>query len=204
MARRVGITPEQVLWAAAEAADRDGFENLTLAAVARLLGVRPPSLYAHVDGLAGLRRLLTVAGANALDAALSSAAEGRSGTEALRAFGHAYRRFAHRHPGLYAASQVGSPADPDDEVAIALARPVAMVAAVLTELGHRPDDAVPLIRAYRAALHGWVDLERSGGFGLPDDVGASFETMIDVIVGGFARRAEHGSAAGNRPAQPSA
>jgi hypothetical protein len=37
-------------------------------------------------------------------------------------------------------------------------------------------------------LHGFVSLEASGGFGLPDDVDESFETLIDVLVAGLLAR----------------
>lgn len=38
------------------------------------------------------------------------------------------------------------------------------------------------------ALHGFVSLEATGGFGLSDDVGESFETLIDVIAAGMLAR----------------
>jgi Tetracyclin repressor-like, C-terminal domain len=36
-------------------------------------------------------------------------------------------------------------------------------------------DAVDAIRSLRAALHGFVELERAGGFGLPDSVDRSYD-----------------------------
>ena len=47
---------------------------------------------------------------------------------------------------------------------------------------------MPLIRTVRSALHGFVSLEASGGFGLPDDVDASFETLVDVLIAGMLAR----------------
>ena len=62
------------------------------------------------------------------------------------------------------------------------------LAAVLAGLGVPDEDTVPLIRAVRSALHGFVSLEASGGFGLPEDVDASFETLVDVLVAGMLAR----------------
>ena len=50
MARKVGIRVDDVVEAAATVADAEGLEAVTLARVAAVLGVRSPSLYAHVDG----------------------------------------------------------------------------------------------------------------------------------------------------------
>ncbi len=55
MARSVGIDRARVVEVAAELADANGLDQLTLAQVAARLGVRLPSLYNHVDGLPGLR-----------------------------------------------------------------------------------------------------------------------------------------------------
>jgi AcrR family transcriptional regulator len=60
MARSAGITRERLVAVAAGLADANGFEQLALADVAVALGVKLPSLYNHVDGLAGLRRELVL------------------------------------------------------------------------------------------------------------------------------------------------
>ncbi|MGI8712393.1 MAG: TetR family transcriptional regulator, partial [Solirubrobacteraceae bacterium] len=52
---RAGLDAEAVVTAAARLADAEGLECLTLARLAQRLGVRSPSLYAHVDGLEELR-----------------------------------------------------------------------------------------------------------------------------------------------------
>ncbi|MDX1690033.1 MAG: WHG domain-containing protein, partial [Acidimicrobiia bacterium] len=187
MARRVGIDVEDVRRAAAELADRHGLDALTLSAVARRLGIRPPSLYAHVEGVDGLRRLVASDGARRLADVLTDVAEDRSGREALAAFMHAYRAFAHRHPGLYEASQRDAPAPAEDpELAEALVAPVLVVAGALSDVGVPADRHVPVIRGLRSALHGWVDLERLGGFGLPEDVDDSFDTLVAMLLAGIA------------------
>jgi hypothetical protein len=34
-------------------------------------------------------------------------------------------------------------------------------------------------------LHGFVALERSGGFGLPEDTDKSFATAVDMLIAGL-------------------
>ena len=78
---------------------------MTLAALADRLGIRAPSLYAHVDGLADLRRRLGARGARQLPVAIVTAPRGRAGLDALRGARGTYREYAHAHPGTYAAMQ---------------------------------------------------------------------------------------------------
>ena len=52
---RAGLDAEAVVAAAAALADEDGLAELTLARLAAALGIRTPSLYAHVDSLGDLR-----------------------------------------------------------------------------------------------------------------------------------------------------
>src|SRR5689334_15946990 len=94
VAAGVGLDQERVIEEAAALADSAGADAVTLAALAARLGVRSQSLYAHVDGLDGLRHDLAVLGQQALADRLGRAVMGRAGEEALRALCNAYARFA--------------------------------------------------------------------------------------------------------------
>lgn len=179
---RAGVTPERVAREAALLSDEEGFDALTLSGVAQRFGVSVPSLYKHVEGLNGLRRSVARAGAQELGACLQESVDGRSGADAWRAFAHAYRRFAHTHPGRYTALQrapllpsgaEGSPLSPD---------PVSVLAEILQGLAAAEVRCVPVMRALRSALHGFVDLEANGGFGLPEDVDRSFDVLVEGCV----------------------
>jgi AcrR family transcriptional regulator len=180
---RVGLDAEAVVSAAAELADADGLDHLTLARLADRLGVRAPSLYVHVDGLPDLRRRLAVRGARELGAALACAAAGLAGEDALRAVAATYRDYAREHPGTYAALQV--PAE-DAQQSDAARVVVEIVVAVLRGYGLEGDEAIHGVRVVRAALHGFVSLETGGGFGLPLDLDESFDRLIAVLHRGFA------------------
>ena len=53
---RAGLTQARVVDEAVDFADEVGLSKLTLAALAKRLGVREPSLYKHVDGMDALQR----------------------------------------------------------------------------------------------------------------------------------------------------
>lgn len=194
MARKVGLTLTDVVDAAARVADRDGLDAVTLATVAAALGVKAPSLYAHVAGLDGLRRELGRDGARRLGAAMAGALaevdgasphhDGGSGdpAESLRAVAHAYRRFAHDHPGLYAAMLPAPDPTADPEAAADFAAAIAAPAEVTARFGLPADATIDAVRTMRALLHGFVDLELRGGFGLPDPVDDTFDHAVELVA----------------------
>ncbi|MFD6952292.1 transcriptional regulator [Nocardiopsis sp. TSRI0078] len=177
---RAGLTPTLVAEEAARLSDEEGFHSLSLAAVAKRLKVATPSLYKHVDGLAGLRREVALLGANGLGERIQRAAVGRSGPDALRSTAEAYRRYAHEHPGRYTALQrlpLLAGAEP-----VLTADPVRVLAEVLRGFGLPEDQLVHAIRALRSALHGFVDVEAHGGFGLPEDVDETYALLVEGLV----------------------
>lgn len=180
---RAGLTAQTVTDAAAELADADGLEAVTLAALAARLGVRAPSLYAHVEGLDDLRGRIAARGAEQLAERLQAAVAGRSGATALRALAAAYRDYAREHPGAYAALQRVT--GRDARAAEAAERTVGVVLAVLEGFGIEGDAALHATRAIRSALHGFVLLEAQEGFGLPLDVDESFGVLVGVLDRGL-------------------
>lgn len=185
---RAGLDAEAVVSAAASLADDRGLEELTLAGLADHLGVRSPSLYAHVDGLTDLRARLATRGARELTAALRTAAAGRAGGHALHAAAGAYRAYAHEHPGTYAAIQRAPGADPDPHPGFvaAAADLVELLVAVLRDYRLSDDDAIHAVRIIRSALHGFVSLEREGGFAMAVEIDETYARLVEMLVQGLA------------------
>ena len=173
-----------MLDAAVELADERGLEHVSFARLAERLDVRAPSLYNHVDGRRALIALIQLRGLAELADAIAAAAAGRSGADALRATAHAYRGYARAHPGTYEAT-LASPSKPDAELSGAVARLLALLGAILRGWQLDGDDAIDTIRVIRSALHGFVSLERAGGFAMRRDRDASFDVLIDTLVAGI-------------------
>lgn len=182
---RARLDTAAVVDAAARLADNDGLESLTLSRLAAVLGVRSPSLYAHVDGLEDLRRRLGARGARELAAELSRAAAGRAGADALTAVAHAYLAYGREHPGSYAAAQRARELQGDED-AIAAAQAVTdVVLAVLRGYDLHGEDAVHGARAIRVALHGFVSLEADGGFAIDLSLDETFERLVATLDRGL-------------------
>jgi AcrR family transcriptional regulator len=177
---RAGVTHERVVAEAAAVADEVGLERLTLAAIAKRLGVSQPSLYKHVGGLDALKRDLAVLGVRELTVALSAAAVGRAGSDALYAIADTYRDYAKQHPGRSAAALRAPAPDDTEHVAVSEAA-AAVLVAVLDGYAIAGEDAIDAIRSLRTVMHGFVSLEAAGGFGLPQSVDATYARLIGAL-----------------------
>lgn len=180
---RAGLNAEIITETAARIVDSEGRSALTIARVAEALGVRPPSLYNHVDGLDGLERSVAFAGIDELADVCRTAVMGLAGPEALAALAGAYRDFARRRPGVYALVQIARPADA--EFGLRAQRVLDPVLAVLGGFGLADDELIHAARALRAAMHGFAALETQSGFGLEMPVDDSFRWMVDVFGRGL-------------------
>ncbi|WP_424187550.1 TetR-like C-terminal domain-containing protein [Actinokineospora sp. G85] len=185
---RRGLSTASVVSAAADLADADGLGALTLSKLGAHLGVRVPSLYKHVDGIADLFRRLAADSTSELATILRSAAAGRSGSEALAATCHAYREFAVTRPGRYDSIQ--HPVEPSEELRRAQVVMLRVVAETLR--GYRlpdEDELVSAVRMLRSVLHGFVCLERGSAFQLSIPLECTFEELIAMLHSSLAERA---------------
>lgn len=162
-------------------ADEVGLSQLTLAALAQRLGVRQPSLYKHIDSMAGLHRDIAVNAKRALGEVLARASVGRSGADAITAMSYSYREWALRHPARYEASNLMPAAGDVEDEAVSVAA-IQVIADVLTAYHLEGDDAVDAIRAFRSTLHGFVSYETAGAFRWSADVNRSFERLVHGFI----------------------
>ncbi|KFG00898.1 TetR family transcriptional regulator [Streptomyces scabiei] len=177
---RVGLTPDRITAAAVDLADRVGFENVSLSALARHFGVKDASLYSHVRNLQDLRgRMALLAGGEMIDL-IAAAVAGRAGKDALAAFAGAYREYALRHPGRYAATQL-----PVDQALVtdspALRRTAEITYGMLRAYGLDEPDLTDAVRLLRSTFHGFCALEAQGGFGAPRDVRRSWDRSVEAL-----------------------
>ncbi|OLF14236.1 TetR family transcriptional regulator [Actinophytocola xinjiangensis] len=174
---RAGITVGRLTVAAAELADELGFENVTVSALARRFGIRDASLYSHIRNLRDLRERVSRLALTELADRAGDALAGRSGRDALVAFADAYRDYATRHPGRYAAGQLPvSPATAD-----AARRHSDLTHTILRGYALPDTEHVHAVRLLHSTFHGYVSLERAGGFDHSGDTTASWRRVLDVL-----------------------
>lgn len=182
---REPLDQQKVIAAAAALADQEGLDAVTLTRVAKVLGVRQPALYRHVDGYDDLIRSLGLLGREVLAERLAEAAIGRAGDDAVTAMGHAWRKMVEDHPGIYAATD-RYPCAGDQELEDAVDRVIDVVGSALTAYDLDPEARVHAARTLRSVFHGFAHLESGDGHPHPNDTDATFAYMIEILCRGIA------------------
>lgn len=188
MTRRAGLDKAAVIEEAAKLIDEEGLEQLSLGRLAERLGVRVPSLYNHVAGLAGLRRDLALYCLRDLIVPLTRAVMGRARAEAIFALSDAVRNYARKTPGRYALT-VQAPAPDDAEWQELGRQSVGVISAVLVPYQLGEEATTHAIRSLRSIVQGFVSLEVAGGFALPVDLDESFHWLVRLYVEGLEQMA---------------
>lgn len=178
---RIGLTTEAIIETAMKIADDEGIGHLTLLRIAKEFGVRSPSLYEHVEGIDGLFRLLRLTGLRLMGLQFQRAVMGISGDEAVRKLADSFRLFVTEHPTVYSLTVESDVAD-SEEIKVAAGEILDVIYAVLRSYGLSEDNLVHATRYLRSVIHGFVSLERSGGFGLEVSTDESFNLIKEVIV----------------------
>lgn len=155
-------------------------DSVTLAAVASRAGVATPSLYRHVASLGELRRLLALRVLDEVTDLAATAIMGRAGDDAVAALMTAFRRYAQTHPNRHVIMPLQPLTDP--LLAPSGERLLGVLLAVLDRYGLTGPEAVHAARRLRAAVYGFASLEAAGGFGLPEDLDASFASLIEMVT----------------------
>ncbi len=187
---RARLDRAAVVRAAATLVNAGGGEALTINRLARELGIQPPSLYNHIEGLADLRRELALLSTRALGDRIITAVAGKSGAAGVLAMAEAYRGYIQEFPGLYLASlrASGTMEAPDLELRAEEERVVRVTAALMESFGLAGEDAIHAVRGLRSAIHGFATLEAAGGFGIPLNLDESFRRLVETMVRGLQKR----------------
>ena len=176
--------------------DREGWDALTINALANQLGTKGPSLYNHVDSLEDLRRTVRMRVIDDILHMLSTVAAGRTRDDAVMAMASAYRSYAHHHPGRYSAFTRMPLGGDDPEFTTASHAAAAPVIEVLASYVLDGEAAFFAALEFWAALHGFVLLEMTGVMdsgvmsAAKVDTDAVFSDMVLRLATGMTHRSE--------------
>ena len=178
------VTLEIILQTAAEIADTEGFNEITLAAISKKLQIRTPSLYNHIDSLQQLRNKLSIHSMENLYNDLVESTVGVAGDDAVRSLCKAYIEFTRRHPGLY-ESTFSLANSEDIELQKSSSKILDLLVRILNYYNLDKETSLHVTRGLRSILHGFSSLEQKGGFGLSLDIDDSFKVLIDIYLEGL-------------------
>jgi len=153
---------ERIVAAARVIAEKEGWDAVTIRRLAKEIEYSQPVLYSHFESRDAIVAAVAVEGFVELGAALRAAAgEGKGGRDALMDIAMAYVAFAQSRPSLYEAMFIlptqlrFAQADTRPELRAGFEALAATVSPFCA-------DAEIVTETFWAALHGLVELERSG------------------------------------------
>jgi len=184
---RKGLDKLSVLQAAGEMVDQYGFDQISLAALAKSLQIKTPSLYNHVDGLPGLKQELAGYALQKLKETLTMSVVGKAGEEALFAIGKAYVEFVREHPGLYEAT-MAKVVFTDPKMTQTVEEIVQLLLKVLEIFDLKKEEALHMVRGLRSIVHGFASLELKNGFNMELSKEGSFEQILRTFICGIRTR----------------
>ena len=158
-----GLTKEIIVAEAVAYIESTGPPVVSLHELARRLGIKPPSLYNHIQNTKELQYEIFQYAMDTFVANQKAATENKRKDEAVKAFAEAYHSFATEHKGLYRLI-MSIPSEEDDrakELAIPL---LDTVVEILSDYGLTEETIAHWQRVFRAILHGFISEEDLGYF----------------------------------------
>ncbi|WP_101948297.1 TetR/AcrR family transcriptional regulator [Mycobacterium sp. 3519A] len=185
--RPARLSRDSIVNAALTFLDREGWDALTINALAAQLGTKGPSLYNHVQSLEDLRRSVRMRVVGDIIEMLNTVGQGRTRDDAVMVMASAYRSYAHHHPGRYSAFTRMPLGGDDPEFTDATRAAAAPVISVLASYGLDGEAAFYAALEFWSAMHGFVLLEMTGAMtGI--DADAVFTDMVMKLAAGMERR----------------
>ena len=177
------LTQQDVIDAALACIDQDGEAALGVNRVARELGIKPPAIYKHVAGNAGLRKAAAISiWHDYLLHCQSAVADISDIRELFQAGARAVRNYAKIYPSRYAV-MMGYQMRPTDaeEVAI-IQRSLQFFQQSLSLQGVSEDTLIDCMRMVNASIYGFLNREQMELMTLSRSADASYEVMIDALL----------------------
>jgi AcrR family transcriptional regulator len=179
-----GLDIPLILQVAAEIADQEGLDSVTLSTIANKLGVKTPSLYNHIQGLSDLRKHLAIYGIGKLKHVVTESTVGKSGDDAVLSMGLAYVSFVRSHPGLYEATLAATNFT-DKAIQMASQEVVQVILLVLKHYDLEPNQAIHMVRGLRSIVHGFASIEMRNGFRMELDLDESLKEILLTFIRGL-------------------
>lgn len=181
---RAGLDKSKILEVAGKMADTRGLSSVTLKALAEELGIKPPSLYKHINGLDELNKELMLYGWKQLENEITKVAVGKAKEDALYSICYAYRDFVALHPGVFEAMLWYNMYQSDEHLE-ATKGTVAILFQVLDGYSIKYEQKVHIVRMLRGFLQGFLSVECNGGYGNPMAINESFDFSLKIIINGI-------------------
>ncbi|MDZ7957961.1 MAG: TetR/AcrR family transcriptional regulator [Aulosira sp. DedQUE10] len=177
------LTRQDVIDAAIACIEKEGESALGVNRVARELGIKPPAIYKHLDGNAGLQRAVALAiWRNYLTDCRQQMQGIAEPHELLRTGARATRNFAKAHPALYKIMMEYQMQPTDPQEAAIINDSLNLLKQSLQLYALNNDAFIDVMRMVNAAIYGFIIREQSELMTLDRSTDASYEAMLDALM----------------------
>ena len=177
------LNKQAVTNAAIACIDKAGEAALGVNRVAQALGIKPPAIYRHVNGNAGLRRAAAIAIWNEYLLHCQNAVKDiAEPSELFHTGAQAVRSYAKTYPRRYAVmmNYQMKPTDPEEATIIRRSLHFFQQSLQLQELGEAA--LIDCMRMVNASIYGFLNREQMELMTLTRSSEASYEVMLDALL----------------------
>lgn len=177
------LTPQDVVRAAIACIDQEGADALGVNRVARELGIKPPAIYKHVKGNAGLERAVAITLWKDYLTYFDAQISGLSEPKALMFAGaQATRHYAKQHFARYSVMMGYQMKPTDAEEAAIIQRSLLLFRTSLNFDNHSESTLIDIMRMVNAAIYGFIMREQSDLMTLKRSASDSFNVMLEALL----------------------
>ncbi|XGV94735.1 MAG: TetR/AcrR family transcriptional regulator [Leptolyngbya sp. BL-A-14] len=177
------LTKQDVIAAAIACLDQEGESALGVNRVARELNIKPPGIYKHLEGNAGLQRAVALTVWRQYLTECQQQTDGITDSQALFCVSaRATRTFARSHPARYRVMMHYQmrPTDPEEAAVMQDALKCLQTSLHLHGLNHNA--LIDVMRMVNAAIYGFMMREQAELMTIARSTDESYEAMLDALL----------------------
>lgn len=179
---RPGLSQDQIIQAAIELIEQQGYTEFSLHILAKQLNIKTPSLYNHFKNAKELKLAVNKACEQKMYQQMQIAIQNKARDEALLALGKAQLNFALEHPELYKVI-LSLPLSNDPDINTAAEETTLPIYHVLNEYDLTQQEVDYLQRSFRSLVHGFISLYQAGYLHHRDySMKTSFEASLNYFL----------------------
>jgi AcrR family transcriptional regulator len=184
MARPKGktLTPQDILDVALVLLEAQGVEDFNINQLAKVLAIKPPSLYNHFAGDEDLRRTIRLEGWKRLAQALPEIHSHDHPLDLIRRTAYRYREFALENPALYLFTTQFPFPSRDEQFVAQFAIIEELLVTMVIPFGLGPMDTRRAARLLYASLQGLLLSELLGPFEAEQTAMQEFNWALDRLI----------------------
>ena len=177
-------TKADVIQTAADIADKNGLNNVSLKVVAESLNIRTPSLYNYIDSLESLLREIAHNGMKTMNERMLQAAIGKIGDDAVKSVGITYLDYMIEHPGIYETIQWAT-WHGTEETGKIFDNYLSLLKTLALSCNFNPTYIDEILNLLTGVLHGYTTLQLRYALSRPDEVRTALSTALDTVLTGL-------------------